>query len=468
MATRPRHRAVAERPAAGDRRLAGLRRVIAAWPTGYDVKRYAQEHGLDFEDITRDIVRIATIAHLLDTGVLDEDFVLTGGMALRLRGSNRFTIKDTDSSLRGRLDELEARRKLRLDTDQLQVYPDSGTNWGREPPSSSTSSRSTTRPTSLRSPATQSRASSPSRSANAASSNGPSGSRCHPYPELVIEPSNLEVPVMDIAEQAAEKVVGWAAGSLIKHYLDLAWIGRELGETLIAEDFQRLVQRKLDVGFETFPGVYSDLREIKDLLIPLHRPREWQGPLNKAGEPTEHRSYASWARRWASTKAISWSASASSPSCTEWTRAAGEANGHRRRAGDITFKDACYEVLLLRCCAKLDAGRCLVPVACGSQRAPARGAPVRAVLRAGGLAIEPSSTLAPAWTASTPGGPPMGQARSTRDGSPKTGVSVLEASGPAARMQDSGRPRSRRSRPAGRRSGIFEAGCHRQHGHTGL
>jgi hypothetical protein len=108
--------------------------VIAAWPTGYDVERYAEEHGLDFEDITRDIVRIATIAHLLDTGVLDGDFVLTGGMALRLRGSNRFTIKDTDSSLRGRLDELELTGKLRLDTDQLQVYPDPGTNWGRKTP----------------------------------------------------------------------------------------------------------------------------------------------------------------------------------------------------------------------------------------------------------------------------------------------------------------------------------------------
>ena len=92
------------------------------------------------------------------------------------------------------------------------------------------------------------------------------------------------MPVMHIAEQAAEKVVGWAAGSLVKHYLDLAWIGREFGETLIAEDFQRLVQRKLDVGFEIFPGAYGHLREIKDLLIPLHRPREWQGPLNKAGD----------------------------------------------------------------------------------------------------------------------------------------------------------------------------------------
>ena len=34
--------------------------MIAAWPTGYDVERYAEEHGLDFEDITRDIVRLQT------------------------------------------------------------------------------------------------------------------------------------------------------------------------------------------------------------------------------------------------------------------------------------------------------------------------------------------------------------------------------------------------------------------------
>ncbi len=259
--------------------------MIVHWPSGYDVERYAEEHGLDFEDVTRDIVRIATIAHLLDTGALDEDFVLTGGMALRLRGSNRFTIKDTDSSLRGRLDELELTGKLRLETDQLQVYPDPGTNWGRKTPklvdvkpinyeayfasvtgdpiegqfSFTVSQRGLFEPAewlALR----------------------------HPYPELVIEPRSLKVPVMDIAEQAAEKVVGWAAGSLIKHYLDLAWIGREFGETLTAEDFQRLVQRKLDIGFETFPGAYKDLHEIKDLLIPLHRPREWQGPLNKAGD----------------------------------------------------------------------------------------------------------------------------------------------------------------------------------------
>lgn len=174
---------------------------------------------------------------------------------------------------------------LRLETDQLQVYPDPGTNWGRKTPklvdvkpinyeayfasvtgdpiegqfSFTVSQRGLFEPAEWL-------------------------VLSHPYPELVIEPSNREVPVMDIAEQAAEKAVGWAAGSLVKHYLDLAWIGREFGEALIAQDFQRLVQRKLDIGFETFPGAYEDLHEIKDLLIPLHRPREWRGPLNKAGD----------------------------------------------------------------------------------------------------------------------------------------------------------------------------------------
>ncbi len=207
-------------------------------------------------------------------------------MGLRLRGSSRFTIKDTDSSLRGRLDELELSGKLRLETDQLPVYPDPGTNWGRK-----TAKLVDVKPINYE--------------AYFASVTGdPIEGQfsftvsqrglfepaewlplCHPYPELVIEPGNCEVPVMDIAEQAAEKVVGWAAGSLVKHYLDLAWIGREFGDALqIAGDFQRLVQRKLDIGFETFPGAYEDLHKIEHLLIPLHRPREWQGPLNRAGD----------------------------------------------------------------------------------------------------------------------------------------------------------------------------------------
>ena len=259
--------------------------MIADWPTGYDIERYTEEHGLAFDDITRDIVRIATIAHLLDTGVLDDDFVLTGGMALRLRGltvsrSRTPTARCADVSM-----SWSSAASCDSRPTSYRSTPTRVPTGVAKRPSSSTSSRSTTRPTSRRSPATQSKASSPSQSVNVGLFEPAEWLALrHPYPELVIEPNDLTVPVMDIVEQAAEKVVGWAAGSLIKHYLDLAWIGREFGESLIAEDFQRLVQRKLDIGFTTFPGVYRDLREIKDLLIPLHRPRAWQGPLNRAGD----------------------------------------------------------------------------------------------------------------------------------------------------------------------------------------
>ena len=108
----------------------------------------------------------------------------------------------------------------------------------------------------------------------------------HPYPALIFEPGNgpTLVPVMHIAEQAAEKIVGWAASSLVKHYIDLAWIGREFGDRLQTYEFRALVQRKLDVGYAIFPAAYDALRDLERLIVPLARPREWVGPLNRSGD----------------------------------------------------------------------------------------------------------------------------------------------------------------------------------------
>jgi hypothetical protein len=44
----------------------------------------------------------------------------------------------------------------------------------------------------------------------------------HPYPELKLPA--VEVPVLNLTEQVAEKIVGWCMHGLIKHYVDLAWI----------------------------------------------------------------------------------------------------------------------------------------------------------------------------------------------------------------------------------------------------
>ncbi len=35
--------------------------MIARWPDADDIERYAETYGLEFADITRDIVRIASV-----------------------------------------------------------------------------------------------------------------------------------------------------------------------------------------------------------------------------------------------------------------------------------------------------------------------------------------------------------------------------------------------------------------------
>lgn len=259
--------------------------MILSWPDADDIERYAGRHGLDETDIVRDIVRIVCVAHLCEEGFLNDDCVLTGGMALRLRGSSRFTIKDTDSSMRGRLDEVQLVGTLGFrEGDDLEIRPDAGDHWSRATPrltiakpvaydayfASATGDpvegefSFTVNQRGLFRPATR-------------------VALVHPYRELAIERAVL-VPVMDIAEQAAEKVVGWAANSLVKHYLDLAWIGREFGAQIAPGDFRDLVQRKLDVGRSIYPAAYASLRATQDLILPLAAPREWRGPLNKSAD----------------------------------------------------------------------------------------------------------------------------------------------------------------------------------------
>jgi hypothetical protein len=96
---------------------------------------------------------------------------------------------------------------LRLETEQLQVYPDPGTNWGRK------------------------------------------------TPRLVdVKPINYEAYFASVAGDPIEGQFSFMV-SQCGLFEPAEWLA--------------------------LSHPYS---EIKDLLIPLHRPREWQGPLNKAGD----------------------------------------------------------------------------------------------------------------------------------------------------------------------------------------
>lgn len=61
---------------------------------------FRRANGLEYPDVVRDVVRLAAIANMREQNFLNKDCVLVGGMGLRLRGSTRFTIFDTDSSIR--------------------------------------------------------------------------------------------------------------------------------------------------------------------------------------------------------------------------------------------------------------------------------------------------------------------------------------------------------------------------------
>jgi hypothetical protein len=73
---------------------------VGRWPLPDDVARYSRQLHVPAEAIVRDIARLVTIAQMVHDGELNDDLVLAGGMALRLRGSPRFTMSDTDTSRR--------------------------------------------------------------------------------------------------------------------------------------------------------------------------------------------------------------------------------------------------------------------------------------------------------------------------------------------------------------------------------
>lgn len=149
------------------------------------------------------------------TSFAHRDLVLVGGMALRLRGSNRFTIFDTDSSTRNPpTGESELRR------DPTQPIEDEFS--------------------------------------------------------LTVNERGLE---MALDEQTAEKIMGWCGNSLAKHYVDLGWIGRELGDELDPETLRAMCGRKLEVNRGIFPG-YEHFGGVADLIAPLSEPDTYFGPNN--------------------------------------------------------------------------------------------------------------------------------------------------------------------------------------------
>ena len=105
-----------------------------AFPSREEMRDFSRENDVAYSDTVRDVVRLTAIAHLSESNFLNKDCVLVGGMAMRLRGSNRFTIFDTDSSLRHPPVNPDAvADSLTLKSDDLEIEPKDQRSWREGP-----------------------------------------------------------------------------------------------------------------------------------------------------------------------------------------------------------------------------------------------------------------------------------------------------------------------------------------------
>lgn len=257
---------------------------VTRWPLPDDIDRYQRELKVPRDAVVRDIARLVTVAQMVHDGEVNDDLVLTGGMAMRLRGSPRFTMSDTDTSRRTPKapDRDRLAEALTVDQSELTVSPGDVLGWkpgkrlviarpvdyeayfagigGAAVKGEFTftvSWRGLIEPAQLL-------------------------LLVHPYRELVL-PRTL-VPVMDLTEQIAEKIVAWSAHGLMKHYVDVAWAFYRLADQIDTTKLGRLVDAKLDVGRELFPIPYAGFPDRTALRRALENPDDHVPPQGDAAD----------------------------------------------------------------------------------------------------------------------------------------------------------------------------------------
>lgn len=203
--------------------------------------------------IVRDIARIIHIVSLVEKGVLDEKTVVCGGMALRCFKSTRFTIYDTDTSTAIKFDRLALARALDCEDDDIRIRAASPQEWDYgyklvtaqpityEPFFTTLDPGDTTYSLTV--------------SQRGLERDGLWMDLETGYPFIEV-PTGTQIPVMNIYEILAEKLVSWWLFGHAKHYADIAFIGRLLKPKDVYKspeakaEAAELVEKKLEVNRE--------------------------------------------------------------------------------------------------------------------------------------------------------------------------------------------------------------------------
>jgi hypothetical protein len=257
---------------------------VTGWPLPDDIERYRTALGVPAEAIIRDIARLVTVAQMAHAGDLSDDLVLTGGMAMRLRGSPRFTMSDTDTSHRlGEAPDRESLAEaLTVDQAELTVTPGDLLGWKRG------KKLVVARPVNFEAFfAGLGGAAVEDQFTFTVSWRGleePAERLALIYPYTDLRMPRTVVPVMDLTEQIAEKIVAWCAHGLMKHYVDVAWAFYRLDNQIDRGKLGRLVDAKLEVGRSLFATEYAAFSHRESIRPALERPDDHLPPQGDAAD----------------------------------------------------------------------------------------------------------------------------------------------------------------------------------------
>jgi predicted nucleotidyltransferase component of viral defense system len=249
------------------------------YPSDAFIAQFARTHRLTPADVLRDIARLVAIHQMtVEAKFLNDNCVLCGGVAMRFYGSRRFTVTDTDASYRlDDWDELDLQAALDIEVEDLTIEAGDPAYWQRK------NRLTTAQPVEFSEEFSNFRSDRRQRTFKVTvSRRGLIEPACwhpivHDYPDMGIE--NIEVPVMDINEQLAEKILGWSVNGLAKHYLDCAWISGQMRAEISRETIIRCLTKKLDDAKKREPSNYAAFANVDDLRKPLEEGDSWMAPL---------------------------------------------------------------------------------------------------------------------------------------------------------------------------------------------
>lgn len=251
------------------------------YPDDNAVRAAGRETGIPGLVIVRDLVRVVEVLNLKRHGFFGPRSVLSGSMALRCFGSPRFTVYDADFSTRredGERDQAQRLRRLfAYQDDDLTITPESVT--------STDAGETLYRAQPVRFDAAFSSivdADSDDSTFKADISfrrlelDGVQTPLAVPYlPGIWDAPP--EVWVMNPNETVAEKILGWAAHGLLKHYADVGFAarkmtGKDVPVPIVWATVFEVLAAKRDAMAKLQPTVYADLPTVDRVINVLGQP----------------------------------------------------------------------------------------------------------------------------------------------------------------------------------------------------